>query len=77
MTTLLGILVLIGAIGCVIVVGIAMIPFFIGFLLTMLVTSGWEHFVGTKIALFSEPFWWVYALCTVLCFAIMHSGKKK
>ena len=50
MSAALAILILVGAIGAIVVVGIALLPFFVGLALTMLATGIWEHFGGSAVA---------------------------
>lgn len=77
MATVVGLLILIGAIGCVVLIGIALAPFFVGALLTVLAMGAWQHIGGAPIEVGSTGFWWVYGICTVVSFAVMHGGKSK
>jgi len=75
MSAALAILILVGAIGAIVVVGIALLPFFVGLALTMLATGIWEHFGGSAVAFGSTAFWWVYGISTALCYAVMFGSK--
>lgn len=75
MSAVIAVLILVGAIGALIVVGVALLPFFLGFLLSALAIGGWEHFGGTQVAFGTTAFWWVYAVCTAICYAVMFGSK--